>query len=702
MADTNRVRELFLAALDLAERERAAYLDRACADPEVRDQVESLLLHHARADGFLDVPISSTSLFTNSDSSFPAIEGFEIEREIGRGGMGVVYLAHDLERDLPVALKVLVVGLSLSETGLARFRTEALTTSRLEHPAIVPVVRYGLDREVPYIASTYIEGSTLARELDPDLRLGLAPVAGDFVAIAQFLAVLADALAHAHAQKVLHRDVKPANILIDLQGRPYLTDFGLARDLDEAGHTRSGELAGTLAYMSPEQALGRWREVDHRSDGYALAVVFFEMLTGHRPFDTPSAAASMRTLAERRVRTPRALIPTLPRELWTLCAKGLESDPRDRFANLADLARDLEAFAEGRPIRTRPGSFPTRVRRLVRRRRRASVVLAAALVLAGTGIGLGISAQRDDTTPVRVTSSQPGAEVLVQRLVAQTGDYGPLQALGTTPLSTRLPAGLVRFVVRDREGGLAELSRSIPARDALSGEARYEVHAERILGDEVLADMVHIEHFAVDRHEVTVDEFRRFLEATRRPLPSSWSGLDLDRAGPWPAVGIDWASAQAYAEWAGKRLLTLAEWRRAAGGPDERPWPWGHLPAPADSVRAWACLERVERGAPLTPELFLARACQAGSHPRDRSPEGVVDVLGSAIEWVETPAISSRPDGGYSVDGNLRLAVGAGWSVPSQTASLHQSVVIGTNVDPSLDIGFRCARTIVAADEASP
>lgn len=699
MSDTDRLRELFLDALELPVGEQAAFLDRACSDPELRVQVASLLEHHARAATFLTSPLSDTPLFSQDERALPVIEGFEVVREIGRGGMGVVYLARDPQSDREVALKVLQVGLTLSETGLARFRTEARTMSRLDHPSIVRVVRFDLDTDPCFIASDYIEGSTLARELDMDLRLGIGPRPGDWRAIARFVAKIADALAHAHAHNVLHRDVKPSNILIDLEGRPHLADFGLARDLEALGQTRSGDRAGTLAYMSPEQALGRWRAVDHRTDVYATGVVLFELLVGRRPFDTPSAVELARTIADRDVEDPRARGTELPAELWTLCQKALEKDPRDRFADIAELARDLEAFAAGRPIRTRPLSLPSRVRRGLRRHRLLAFTVAAGIVLAALGLAWGISTQRPSTTPLRVDSEPRGAQVFVQRLVVETGDYGPLQRLGTTPLSTRVQPGLVRLVLRDAEGRAAELSRSIPAPTALEDRARMEVHARLLPRDIMLSEMVPFEDFALDRHEVTVEQYRRFAEATDRHLPKTWAGLDLERAAHLPAPGLAWEDGRDYAESVGKRLPTLREWERAANVGDGRAWPWGAEAVEPDSLRVWACVDRHGGEDQTTPELFLAAACPPGQHPRDRSPEGVEDLLGSVREWVDTPWRSSGSDGRLFFDENLRLAVGSSWSTPLRGTSLQTRVPVSASVDPPLDFGLRCAISLGSDEE---
>lgn len=702
MSYTDRLRELFLDVLDHPPGERAAFLDRACTDPELRSDVESLLDHHVRAERFLSRPLSDTPLFSNDERAFPIIEGFEVVREIGRGGMGVVYLARDLEREREVALKVLLVGLTLTETGLARFRTEAQTMSRLDHASIVPLIRFGLDTDTCFIASEYIEGSTLARELDVDLRLGIAPRPGDWQAIARFMAAIAGALAHAHAQNVLHRDVKPSNILIDLQGRPHLSDFGLARDLEELGHTRSGDRTGTLAYMSPEQALGKWREVDQRTDVYATGIVLFELLTGQRPFDARSAAKLARDITERDVSAPRAHANVLPPELWTLCQKALERDPRDRFGDIAELARDLEAFAAGRPIRTRPRSLASRWRRGVGRHPVLAWTVAAGVVLAALGLSLGISTQRSTATPLRVSSEPSGAEVFAQRLIAETGDYGPMRRLGTTPLSTRVQPGLIRLVLRDADGRAAELSRRVPGPTARSGRAHLEVHARLLPRDAMLADMVILEDFAIDRREVTVEEFRGFAEATDRRLPESWTGLDLDRAASFPAAGLTWEDAREYAEWAGKRLPTLREWERAALGRDQRSWPWGNEAVAPDSLRIWACVDRHGAALSITPELFLAAACPPGQHPRDRSPEGVEDLLGSVREWVDTPWSSRRSDGSVVLDESLRLASGSSWSTPLGGVSLKARVSIGPSANPPLDLGVRCAIGLGSSEDLAP
>ena len=281
---------------------------------------------------------------TWSRGSFGSLGRFQLRERLGDGGFGQVFLAFDPRLDRDVALKVLKER-NPSERVMERFFREARSAARLDHPNIVAVHDAGFDNGRCWVAFHFVSGRPLNwyrdhHRLDP-------PTA------ARILRDLADAVDHAHRQGVLHRDIKPANVLIDDHGRPRLIDFGLARRSDlDSSLTRDGAVVGTPAYMSPEQALGFSKQVDERSDVFSLGVIFFEVLSGQRPYPTASyARRAGRTIAPpsaepAKARPPsvRAINPEVPSALDRICLRAIAQDPQDRYPSARALADDLDLW----------------------------------------------------------------------------------------------------------------------------------------------------------------------------------------------------------------------------------------------------------------------------------------------------------------------------------------------------------------------
>jgi tetratricopeptide (TPR) repeat protein len=307
---------------------------------------------------------------------------YQLLREIGHGGMGVVYEGVQLSLGRRVALKVLPLAAALDPRQLQRFRNEAQAAAQLHHPHIVPVYGLGCEQGVHFYVMQFIEGRTLAQWIR-DLRQGAEGQAeiqrpSLFRTVAEFGVQAALALDHAHQMGVIHRDIKPANLLLDQSGSLWITDFGLARCGPDAGLTRTGDVVGTLRYMSPEQALARRGLVDHRTDIYSLGVTLYEALTREPACPGTEREELLNQIAAGEPAAPRRLNPSLPVALETIVLKAMAHEPERRYATAEELADDLSRFLTDQPIRATRPSWRERFVCWVGRRR--------AILTAGAGV----------------------------------------------------------------------------------------------------------------------------------------------------------------------------------------------------------------------------------------------------------------------------------------------------------------------------
>jgi eukaryotic-like serine/threonine-protein kinase len=278
----------------------------------------------------------------------PYFGDFVLFDEIGRGGMGVVYNAQQTKLDRPVALKVLHSGMASGTAGLQRLRIEAEAAAKLDHPNIVPIYEFGEHEGHPYLAMQLIEGESLAEYVE---RTGEGL---DEREAAQLLSKMARAVHHAHQRGVLHRDLKPGNILLDADGEPHLIDFGLAKCLEaDTRVTQTGAFMGTPAFASPEQAAGQNKSITTATDVYSLGAVLYTILAGQPPFGGDSTAAIVEQVKNATPRSLRNFRPRLHRNLEVICLKCLEKEPLRRYGSALELAEDLERFLAGRPITAR-------------------------------------------------------------------------------------------------------------------------------------------------------------------------------------------------------------------------------------------------------------------------------------------------------------------------------------------------------------
>ncbi len=310
------------------------------------------------------------------DRPVDVIANYEILGVLGRGAVGVVYKARQMGLNRLVALKMLLAGSHAGQRELIRFRTEAEAVARLRHPNIVQVYEVGEHDALPFFSLEFVEGGSLHQ------KMGGKPLPPREAA--EMVEALARAMHYAHERNIIHRDLKPANILITSDGVPKITDFGLAKRLeqnDESSKTRTGTLMGTPSYMSPEQAAGRTYDIGPLSDQYALGAILYELLTGRPPFLGATLLETIQQVRTQEPVRPTLLQATTPHDLEVICLKCLQKEQSKRYANAKEMADDLRRFLNGEPIRARPVSLMERSWRWCRRNRRLAALYAAVSVL---------------------------------------------------------------------------------------------------------------------------------------------------------------------------------------------------------------------------------------------------------------------------------------------------------------------------------
>lgn len=524
---------------------------------------------------------------------------YELEQELGRGGMGVVYAARQPALHRQVALKVMNPGLGVSGPLVARFRREGLLASRLKHPGICAVHDAGEDDGVAWIAMDLVAGESLAAllqrrhgrdshhdgpedtEPEPRPRIASAPTP---TAIAwredvDLLVAVADALHAAHEAGVVHRDVKPANIMVTPEGRPVVMDFGLARPDDEEAMvlTASGDVLGTPAYLAPEVISGGAKAGDRRADVWALGVTAYEMLTGERPFEGATRERLLRRIMMDEPRPLRDLVTGLPRDLEVVLGTALEKEPDRRYRDMAHFRDDLRRVREGRSIAARPPSVFGRLSRWARRRPAVATLSLLLLLLIPTLVGL-------VTHQVATAPQRAAGEALERRTEADRLTERGFALLPTREHETARELFEEALVLLP-EDPYAEVGRLLAIATASGAEA---VARELPPARPILA-----------AHPVAVGLLRRRLGLD--PSPSEGEPDPLQ-----PQSGIDWfvqgeaAQASYDADW--EEALDAFEEAIAAA---ERPRPLLHslrLRAAAQSGRADIAERAYASGTRLWPE----------------------------------------------------------------------------------------------------
>lgn len=405
-----QIKDLLVDLRDLSPDRRRALLDERCGhDPSMRAEVESLLVHAERSAEFLEpagVETNRGHVTTDRAVAGHRVGRFVVQRVLGRGAMGIVYEARQENPSRHVALKVIRGRHYIDDRHVRLFEREVQALARLDHPGIASIYEAGCtDDGEHYFAMELIDGRSLTTYAS-DGRLSTQE------RIRLFLEVC-DAILYAHQRGVIHRDLKPGNILVGAPGRPKVLDFGLARITESdiqatMPDTELGRIQGTLAYMSPEQAGGDPSRIDLRSDVYSLGVILYELLTDRLPHDTESASLpeAIRLIRDEPPRRPSTICRALRGDLETIVLKALEKDPERRYATVEALADDLCRHLDSLPILARPPSTIYHLRMFAKRNRGlvAGVMLAMAVLIAGTAgmTVLMLRAQRAETEALRL------------------------------------------------------------------------------------------------------------------------------------------------------------------------------------------------------------------------------------------------------------------------------------------------------------
>ncbi len=728
------VRELFERISQVPEGRRLVELKEACGqDADLYVQVQRLLNAEIGAADFLLPPdiadLPRTVREARGDLAGTQLAQWTLQRELGRGGMGVVWLGRD-RHGKEAAIKLLPPHLLRTGEMVERFRREALLASAVRHPGLVRVLGFGEEEGTYFLVMERVVGPSLRELLDePELYRNPSsslPNLDDPQQAAALARGIALALEAIHQAGLIHRDIKPGNILLDELGKPRLSDFGLARSSDLDRLTRSGSPLGTPHYMSPEQARARRDGIDHRSDLYSLGAVLYELLAKHPPHRGSSSHEILYSIAHRQVRPLSKAAPSAPRPLIAMTERLLRRRRRDRYRDASGLIGDLDAFLDGRPIEARPTPRLARLResfddpRMVRRLVPGGLLGALAIGALGASSIRSAPAAPAPSTYQLVVDNAPSLGDPIEAQSWVRGDFpGVWESIGQSqPLSEgrlELPAEPVRIVLTDGEGRFAELLRepdsNSPAEwlaaPRLASPAEVNADMVLILGGEMPFEILRmdlevskestaersmeVQPFWLDRAPVSVGQWRVFCSATGRELPLAWS---QDTGDPLredqPVCGIVLGEARAYAEWAGKRLPSLVEWYAALGAGN---FDWAEGLSSAVVAGHPTDLTTALQG--RSTEAARRRFTQ-GAGP-GQGPHGLEQLVGGVAERLDTPWF--EPHGGqWSWQAGLSTLWTSAWHSPQPTKASHlRWTYLGIRaIERSDDIGFRCAKSAAA------
>lgn len=637
---------------------------------------------------------------------------YRVIEPIGQGGMASVFKGYQPGLDRYVAIKVLPPYYAHEPGFSARFEREAKAIAQLTHHHILPIHDYGQQDDLTYIVMQYIEGGTLKDLMGRPVPLKEA---------ARFVGEIASALDYAHQRGVLHRDVKPANVLID-QGRSrwsLLSDFGLARMVEGTSQlTGSGVGIGTPQYMSPEQ--GQGKKVDRRADVYSLGVVLYEMATGRVPFEAETPFAVVLKHIADPLPLPSTINPGVPPEVERVILKAMAKEPDGRFDTAGALADALRKAVSEKPITISPPaemeatppltaeiappsapdvvmssaedvSAPSPVTPIpvapARSRGWLWAVIAGLVALAGVAVVLVLAGAYAILRPSQTPEQQADATVNAAQIAAvqdlETATAGAGSAAAHTPTPRPTSTAAATAGAQDRPTPTPDVETLTTTREADGATMVYVPAGEFLMGsppdegyeNEYPQHMYYLADFWIDQTEVTNAQYRMCVQAEACQPVEPCSDDPNYGADDHPVVCVTWDQASAYAEWVGGRLPTEAEWEKAARGSDGRRYPWGNeFDGSRTNYCDKSCLQRWRDG---SLDDGYEHTAPVGRYPAGASPYGALDMAGNVYEWTQSVYQEYPYD---SEDG--REDLGAGNSV--------RRVVRGGSFDDDGD-GVRCA-----------
>ena len=617
---------------------------------------------------------------------------YHILEQLGEGGMATVYKAYDTRLEKDVAIKVILPSQQHSEKFLKRFKRKSRALAKLSHPNIVTVLDSGEHEGMPFLVMEYVAAGTLKRKLGQPLNWQDA---------AETLAPVARALDHAHSHHIVHRDVKPSNILLTDEGRPMLSDFGIAKMLEgeeTADLTGTGMGVGTPEYMAPEQVTGK--AVDQRADVYALGIVFYEMLTGRKPFRADTPMAVLYKQVHDPLPRPTRFVPALPQGVERVLLKALAKDPAYRYPDMGAFAETLEQLAQGKLPKTKLAKTKTlpdkwEARSLPWILGIGALGVVCILMIVGAGYGALKLFQTSWTAkPMVEEPSLPVATV--------AGSGTEIDAGTATPELTATPAFIVPTPIdlKTSSKDSAEIV-FVPAGEFIMGSNPNEPY---FWGAEAPKHNVYLDAFWIYRTEVTNAMYRTCVDAGACPRPAeevSRTHGDYfisSKYDNYPVIYVTYDDALSYCAWADARLPTEAEWEKAARGTDGRLFPWGNeeiqnyyanfcdvgCPNPEPTEIEWQFDDGYRDVAP------------AGSFPAGTSPYGAWDMAGNVLEWVSDwyaagyYSVSPYENPMGPADGSRHPIRGGSWW--SGRAGLRPAARASKSLDYESDmVGFRCA-----------
>lgn len=652
------------------------------------------------ADETLDQDVSCPTCGSRSPFSVPAeqktqtvrtvIGRFELLEPVGKGQFGTVWRARDTRLERIIALKVpRREELDLHTRHI--FQRDANAAAALNHPNIVRVYEVLEEDGQIYIVSEFINGD--------DLKVCLGSDAfSTWQEVVRFMISTAEAVHYAHGRGIIHRDIKPGNILVDGVHQPHLTDFGLAKiESYEKSLTVFGDqLVGTISYMSPEQA-ANVHNLDHRSDVFSLGVILYEMLTRHRPFSGEGLDIVDKVRHHDPVK-PRALTPELPRDLETVCLKALEKDPATRYQTALELAEDLKRCLAGQPTIARPVTRRELASRWIRKHVTIAIILMTALL--GTVAAAATFFRTQSTVLVELTSVPAGAEFAIFPLDPVTAQPIDEKVVHTARSQLNLTPGDYWVTAKLENGRFQEVYRHVP-RDPYKNTVLPALFPHRMWwrDDNGVVQLPKIfipessvnegmacfrendpagkPAFYLESHEVSIDAFKKPFKGS---LPGNFKIPD---SGPLPLTGMPFDYAVWYAELVGKRLPTDSEFEFAAtnGGASRFPWGDREVSIPRNKLSS---VDELTFDVTLTNPPVYGLVSNADEFTATPHMVGRIGI-NAPTKLLEIPR-DGRPVGAFSV-GLFDLVSVRGTEDAATSRSGISKEVVGHNV------GFRCARS---------